>query len=159
MTYTPKFNVPYGRYKNPVICNEDLIMRDHYLLSSIELVVRKAGDYKNIRNNLSRVRPNFVYFDPPYRPLSNTSSFKEYSNNPFGDEQQVELKLFCDRLTELDCQIMLSNSDSKTINGDSFFENLYQGYHLKRIEAPRFINAQPDKRYKLSEIVILNYYI
>lgn len=152
-----KFNVPYGRYKKPVICNEELIMADHQLLNSVELVIRKPGDYKSVIHNLSKSHQNFVYFDPPYRPLSATSSFKEYSNNSFEDRQQEELKLFCDRLSNQNCLIMLSNSDSKTDNGDSYFEELYQGYQFERIMAPRFINANGNKREKLSEVVIRNY--
>ena len=154
---TGKFNVPYGRYKNPVICNEELIMADYRLLNSVELVIRHPGDYKLTRQNLSKNHPNFVYFDPPYRPLSATSSFKEYSNNPFEDIQQEELKHFCDRLSVQKCLIMLSNSDSKTENGDSYFEALYEGYDIQRILASRFINADPDKRKKLTEVVIRNY--
>jgi len=152
-----RFNVPYGRYKKPVICNEELIMADHKLLSSIELIIRQPGDYKFIRQNLSRTNVNFVYFDPPYRPLSNTSSFKEYSNSPFGDKQQEELKHFCDKLSKLDCLIMLSNSDSKMDNEDSYFEALYTGYDIQRILASRFINADPEKRVKLTEVVIRKY--
>ncbi len=152
-----KFNVPYGRYKKPVICNEELIMADHRFLNSVELVIRQPGDYKLIRQNLSRNAPNFVYFDPPYRPINETSSFKEYSNDPFEDRQQEELKAFCDRLSNQNCLIMLSNSDSKTEDGDSYFEELYQGYQFERIMAPRFINANGDKREKQSEVVIRNF--
>ena len=152
-----RFNVPFGRYKNPIICNEELIMEDYELLSSVEVVIRQPGDYKSIFRNLSTRYPNFIYLDPPYRPLSNTSYFKEYSNAPFGDEQQVELKEFCDRLSNQGCQIMLSNSDSKTENGDSYFEGLYEGYNFSRVFAPRYINAQPKKRLKMIEVVIRNY--
>jgi DNA adenine methylase len=152
-----KFNVPYGRYKKPVICNKEVIMADHRLLNSIELMIRQPGDYKLVRQNLSRNHPNFVYFDPPYRPLNDTSSFREYSNDPFDDIQQEELKEFCDRLSNKNCLIMLSNSDSKTENGDSYFEKLYQGYRFERIMAPRFINANGEKREKLAEVVIRNY--
>ena len=152
-----KFNVPYGRYKKPVICNEELIMADHCLLNSVELVIRQPGDYKLVRQNISRNHPNFVYFDPPYRPLSATSSFKEYSNNPFEDRQQEELKQFCDRLSAQNCLIMQSNSDSKTENGDSYFEELYLGYRFDRIMAPRFINANGEKREKQTEVVIRNF--
>ena len=88
-------------------------VRKHQLLNSVELVIRQPGDYKLVRQNLSRNHPNFVYFDPPYRPLSATSSFKEYSNNPFEDRQQEELKQFCDRLSTQNCLIMQSNSDSR----------------------------------------------
>lgn len=152
-----KFNVPCGRYKKPVICNEELIMVDHGLLNSVKLVIRKPGDYKLVKRNLSRNNKNFVYFDPPYRPLSDTSYFKEYSASPFGDEQQLELKLFCDTLSNLDCQIMLSNSDSKDDNGNSFFEELYRDYRIEHVLAPRFINASPEKRAKQKEVVIRNY--
>ena len=152
-----KFNVPYGHYKKPVICNEELIMADHQLLNSIELVIRQPGDYKLVRQNLRRNHPNFVYFDPPYRPLSATSSFKEYSNNPFEDRQQEELKQFCDRLSAQNILIMQSNSVSKTEYGKSYFEALYEGYDIQRIFASRFINADPEKRKKLTEVVIRNY--
>lgn len=152
-----KFNVPFGRYKNPIICNEDLILLDHKLLTSVELVIRKPGDYKLTRQNISRLHPNFIYCDPPYRPLYGASNFKEYSNNPFGDEQQFELKSFCDRLTRENCLVMLSNSDSRNEKGESFFENLYEDYSIQRILAPRFINANPHKRSMLEEIVIMNY--
>ena len=152
-----KFNVPYGRYKKPVICNEELIWANHRLLNSVELVIRQPGDYKLVRQNLSKSHMNFVYFDPPYRPLSVTSSFKEYSNNPFEDRQQEELKHFCDRLSAQNCLIMQSNSDSKTEDGDSYCEELYVGYDIQRILAASFINAAPEKRKKLTEVVIRNY--
>lgn len=152
-----KFNVPHGRYKSPAICNEELIMADHRLLNSVELVIRKPGDYKLVLQNLSRKNANFVYLDPPYRPLNTTSSFKEYSNSPFGDVQQEELKIFCDKLSCRSCHIMLSNSDSKNEYGESYFEALYDGYKFERILAPRFINSNGEKRDKLIELVIKNY--
>ena len=153
---TGKFNVPYGQYKKPLICNNELIMADHHLLSSVELTIRQPGDYKLVRKNLSKTHVNFVYLDPPYRPLSETS-FKEYSNTPFEDRQQEELKLFCDKLSNLNCLIMQSNSDSKTENGDSYFEALYEEYDIQRVLAARFINADPEKRMKQTEVVIRNY--
>lgn len=152
-----EFNVPYGRYKKPVICNEKLIIACHQLLCSVELVIRQPGDYKYIRKNLSRCDPNFIYLDPPYRPLNETSSFKEYSNNPFGDIQHEELKQFCDLLSRRGCFIMQSNSDSRNADNSSYFENLYQGYDIRRVLAPRFINANPIKREKITEVVIRNY--
>lgn len=152
-----KFNVPCGRYKKPIICNEELVMANHRLLNSVELVIRQPGDYKLVRQNLSKKNINFVYFDPPYRPLSVTSSFREYSNTPFDDKQQEELKMFCDKLSELNCLILQSNSDSKNEKGESFFEKLYKGYYFDRIMAPRFINAKGKKRDKLTEVVIRNF--
>lgn len=153
-----KFNVPTGRYKHPVICNEDLIMRDHKLLKSVKLVILDAGDYKRISTRISTKHPNFIYFDPPYRPITETSNnFKDYSVSPFGDAQQEELKLFCDEMNKKGCKFMLSNSDSKDNAGESYFENLYQGYNFQRISAPRYINAFVEKRLRLNEIVIRNY--
>ena len=152
-----KFNVPYGRYRKPVICNEDLILADHRILKSVELVIRHPGDYKLVSQNLSKKYRNYIYFDPPYRPLSITSSFREYSTSPFADRQQEELKLFCDRLTMQKCLIMQSNSDSKTENGESYFEAIYEQYNIQRILAPRFINADGGKRERLTEVVIRNY--
>lgn len=151
------FNVPYGRHKHPVICNRELILQDHKLLNSVNLIIRRPGDYKLIYRHLHSNGPKFVYFDPPYRPLLNESNFRSYSNSPFGDHQQEELKHFCDKLGELGCQVMVSNSDSRNPDGSSYFEELYEGYNFKRILAPRFINAFPEKRVKLYEIVIRNY--
>ncbi len=152
-----KFNVPYGRYKNPIICNEQVIMADHKLLNSLEVIIRPPGDYKLISRHLSRRGDNFIYFDPPYRPLLYECNFKSYSNSPFGDLQQVELKSFCDQMGKRGCNILLSNSDSKNPDGSSYFEELYEGYNITRVYAPRYINAFPEKRIKLTEVVISNY--
>ena len=89
--------------------------------------------------------------------MSNTSCFKGYSNDPFGDEQQVELKCFCDRLARRGCYFMLSNSDSKNKDGTSFFEMLYAGYRISRIDVPRSINANGQGRSKIKEVLIRNY--
>ena len=151
------FNVPYGRYRNPIICNEEVILADHELLNSVEVVIKHPGDYKLVKMNLSRKGKNFIYFDPPYRPLSETSYFKDYSSLPFGDMEQCDLKAFCDTLSDKGCLIMLSNSDSKNADGSSFFEDLYENYDFQRIYAPRFINAFPEKRIKLTEVLIRNY--
>ena len=152
-----KFNVPCGRYKRPLICNEELIIKNHELLNSIDLVICKPGDYQQVLKRISRNHPNFVYFDPPYRPLNPTSCFKEYSNSPFGDQQQEELKHFCDILTERHCNVMLSNSDSLNADGTSYFEQLYDEYNIQRILAPRFINAKSEERKVLNEVLIRNY--
>ena len=152
-----KFNVPFGRYKYPNICNEALLMENHRLLSSVNLIIRTPGDYKLIVRNLSRRHTNFVYLDPPYRPLSVTSYFKQYSSDPFGDTQQEELKTFFDELSLRECLLMLSNSDSKDENGNSYFETLYNGYNIKKLLAPRYIGTHSDGRTKLNEVLIRNY--
>lgn len=152
-----KFNVPFGRYVSTGFDSPETIMETHRVLNSIELNILCPGDYKKTALHLSTRGRNFVYLDPPYRPLSTTSYFKEYSNDPFGDQQQVELKLFCDKLNRRGCSFMLSNSDSKNDDGTSFFEALYAGYNITRIEVPRFINANGQGRSKIKEVLIRNY--
>lgn len=152
-----KFNVPHGRYKHPVICNYEVILEDHHLLNSIEVIIREPGNYESVSRHLSKNGTNFIYFDPPYRPLLNESNFKSYSNSPFGDKQQKELKEFCDRLKARGCMVMISNSDSKNSDGTPFFDELYEGYSFSRILAPRFINAFSMGREKIYEVVITNY--
>ncbi len=147
------FNVPFGRYKKPKICNVDVIMADHKALSRVDII---CGDYQKISSHLSNGY-NFVYLDPPYRPLPGSNNFNQYSKSGFSDNEQVELKAFCDRLTAKGCHLMLSNSDSINEDGSSFFEQLYEGYAFDRILAPRFINAYAEKREKQMEVVIKNY--
>ena len=147
------FNVPVGRYKDPKICNEKVIMADHEALSRIEIL---NGDYKVIADYLGSGF-NFIYFDPPYRPLLGSSNFKDYSKSSFGDKEQEELKQFCDFLDGKGCKIMLSNSNSKNEDGSSYFEELYQGYSYREIFAPRIINAFADRRKDQLEVLITNY--
>ena len=147
------FNVPIGRYKKPTICNEDVIMADHEALSKVEVL---NDDYKLIVNYLGPGY-NFIYFDPPYRPLLGSSNFKDYSKSIFGDREQEELKQFCDRLGGQGCKIMLSNSNSRNEDGTSYFEELYEGYSYTEIFAPRTINAFADRRKDQLEVLIRNY--
>ena len=101
---------------------------------------------------------SFFYFDPPYRPLSSTSYFNDYSKEAFNDEAQIRLKKFCDRLNSLGISFMLSNSDGKSLNpDDTFFEDLFAGYSINRVWASRMINSNASKRGKLSEILVNNY--
>ena len=147
------FNVPFGRYKKPKICNADVIMADHEMLSKVEVL---CGDYKKVFSYLSKDY-NFIYIDPPYRPLLGSDNFKQYSKSDFGDDDQEGLKRFCDRLTARNCRLMLSNSDSTNEDGSSYFQVLYDGYSFSRILSPRFINAYATKREKQREVLIKNY--
>ena len=113
-------------------------------------------DYSQIINHLGRGY-NFVYLDPPYRPLLGSANFNDYSSSGFGDNEQRELKLFCDILTALGCKLMLSNSDSMNEDGTSFFEVLYDGYVFGKVLAPRYINAFAVKRQSQLEVLIKNY--
>lgn len=152
-----KFNVPMGRYKHPIICNEELIIADHKVLNSVDVSIKSPGGYKQVLRNTKSSNYVFVYLDPPYRPLLNNNNFKDYSNSPFGDREQEGLKKFCDKLWKRDCRIMISNSDSRNEDGSSYFEQLYDNYEIHRILAPRFINANGNNRVKLNEILIRNY--
>lgn len=147
------FNVPFGRYKKPKICNEDVIIADHEVLSKVDFF---CGDYKNILTHLGKGY-NFIYLDPPYRPLLGSDNFKQYSKSGFGDPEQVELKAFCDRLSDRGCHLMLSNSDSTNEDGTSYFETLYEGYTFGKLLAQRSISADAKKREKQIEVLITNY--
>lgn len=148
-----KFNVPFGKYKKPTICDPKTIYADSSLLQNVEIM---TGDYQ--QTYLHVKKNTFFYFDPPYRPLSETSSFNDYSKEPFNDIEQVRLKSFCDKINNEDCHFMLSNSDCfNTISHDRFFEDLYINYNIARVWASRSVNANPEKRGKLQEILVYNY--
>lgn len=148
------FNVPFGRYKKPKICNKDVILADHRILSKVNIL---CGDYKNILKHLSKGY-NYIYLDPPYRPLLGSDNFKQYSKSGFGDPEQLELKNFCDILSDRGCKLMMSNSDSINEDGTSYFETLYAGYAFDKVLASRFINAYAEKREKQKEVLIKNYH-
>jgi DNA adenine methylase len=144
-----EFNVPFGKYSNPTICNEDVIYADSELLNKFDVEINN-GDFEIMTddNNLT-----FYYFDPPYRPLNATSSFNDYTKEAFNDLAQQRLKEFCDQVQAAGYRFMLSNSDCK----DGFFDDLYIKYQIERVWASRNINANPHKRGKLTELLIRNY--
>ena len=150
------FNVPYGRYINPTICDKGTILAISKALNRIDVTL-KSGDYKDVLVEITDPANTFVYLDPPYRPLLGENNFKSYSKGPFSDLQQEELKAFCDELTGLGVRWMQSNSDSKNEDGTSYFENLYDNYFFQIIYAPRAINAFGEGRGKITESLIRNY--
>ena len=146
------FNVPFGRYETPTICDPVTIYADSELLQRVEIL---TGDYQQ---TLAYAGENTLfYFDPPYRPLSNTSSFNDYVKETFNDAAQIRLKEFCDAVEAAGHKFMLSNSDCFAKNQDRFFEDLYLMYNINRVWASRSINANPNKRGKLTELLIRNY--
>ena len=147
------FNVPFGRYNNPKICDPETIRNDSELLQRVEIL---NGDFEA---TFEHAQGNtFFYFDPPYRPLSDTSSFNDYAKEAFNDDAQIRLKVFCDRINKAGFFFMLSNSDCKGKNeDDNFFDMLYQAYQIERVWASRSINSNPNKRGKLTEILVRNY--
>lgn len=147
------FNVPFGKYANPTICDSETILKDSELLQRVEILngdFEKTFDYAN--------GDTLFYFDPPYRPLSDTSSFNDYAKEAFNDDAQIRLKAYCDRIHQAGFKFMLSNSDCKGKNEeDNFFDVLYSSYQIERVWASRSINSNPNKRGKLTEILVHNY--
>ena len=147
------FNVPFGRYSNPTICNPETILKDSELLQRVEIL---NGDFEE---TFKYAQGNTLfYFDPPYRPLNDTSSFNNYTKEAFNDNEQIRLKKYCDRINDAGFKFMLSNSDGKSVNGeDNFFDVLYAAYQIERVLASRSINSNPNKRGELTEILVRNY--
>ena len=152
-----KFNVPFGSYMHPTICNADTILADSEVLNRVNVSILN-GDFELTANAIGEGL-NFIYFDPPYRPLNATSSFNSYAKEDFNDYEQIRLRDFCSRLNERpNVRWMLSNSDCSAKNPeDTFFENIYADFHIHRVHASRAINANPSKRGKLTELLIKNY--
>lgn len=149
------FNVPFGRYANPTICNAEVLRADSKLLQSANVEICQ-GDYAQTIQYVDEL--TFIYLDPPYRPLDATSSFTSYAKGDFNDDDQRALAGFCHQLSERGCLWMESNADCSAKNPeDTFFEELYRDYRIERVYASRFINANPNKRGKLTELLIKNY--
>lgn len=148
-----KFNVPFGKYATPTICDAATIYADSNVLQRVEIL---TGDFEH---TFAKIKDDtFFYFDPPYRPLSNTSSFNNYSKEDFNDNAQIRLKMFCDRLNDAGVDFMLSNSDCMGKDGsDRFFDDLFIDYNIERVWASRNVNAIASRRGKLTELLIRNY--
>ena len=147
------FNVPFGKYANPTICDPNTLRKDSELLQRVEILTGDFEDTFDYANGNT-----FFYFDPPYRPLSDTSSFNDYTKEAFNDDAQIRLKKYCDKINESGYKFMLSNSDCKGKDEkDNFFDMLYEAYQIERMWASRSINSNPNKRGKLTEILVHNY--
>lgn len=153
-----KFNVPFGKYLHPTICNEAVIKADSELLNQADVIIMD-GDFEGTFDCIDKDGTTFFYLDPPYRPLSATSSFNSYAKEEFDDGEQIRLRNFCQMLdSQLGTYWMLSNSDCSAIDpNDRFFETIYKDFFFSRVYASRSINAVPTKRGKLSELLISNY--
>lgn len=153
-----KFNVPFGRYLHPSICNEETIMADSEVLNRANVIILN-GDFSDTLNYVDENGINFFYFDPPYRPLNATSSFNSYVKEEFNDNEQIRLRDFSKELnSRLGMYWMLSNADCSSKNPeDTFFETIYNDFYINRVYASRAINANPSKRGKLTELLICNY--
>ncbi len=147
------FNTPSGVYTNPMICDEDNIRNVSEALKNVSI---NHGDftksYEFIDGN------TFAYFDPPYRPLTVTASFTSYTEGSFNDDNQRELAQYARKLWDKGAKVALSNSDPKNSDpDDNFFDDLYDGFNIRRIYATRAINSKGDSRGKITELLITNY--
>ncbi|VPN01672.1 modification methylase [Streptococcus pneumoniae] len=143
-----QFNVPYGRYKNPKIVDEELISAISVYLNNNQLEI-KVGDFEKA---IVDVRTgDFVYFDPPYIPLSETSAFTSYTHEGFSFADQVRLRDAFKRLSDTGAYVMLSNSSSALV------EELYRDFNIHYVEATRTNGAKSSSRGKISEIIVTNY--
>jgi DNA adenine methylase len=147
-----KFNVPHGRYANPKICDEETLRADSAVLQRVEIL---CGDFaqtgKYAHDNV------LFYFDPPYRPLTDTSAFTSYAKEGFDDAEQIRLRDFCDIIAKQKSLFVASNSDPLNVdNEDDFFDHLYKMFSIKRVSAARMINSKGNGRGTISEIMISN---
>ncbi len=141
-----EFNVPAGRYDNPRILDEGLLRAAQRMLQGAEL---RCGSFEQV---LTAAKPgDFVYFDPPYEPVSATASFTAYSQGGFGRADQERLRDVYAELDRRRCKLMLSNSDVP------FIRELYAKFRIDVIAAPRAINCDAKKRGLVSEVVVRNY--
>jgi DNA adenine methylase len=147
------YNVPMGGYKKPTICDKENILTVSNALQKVEIL---NGDFEQTLNCTSE--NSLFYFDPPYKPLSETSSFNSYAKDEFNDEEQIRLRNFCSKLEKQGHKWMLSNSDVKGKDtNDNFFDEIYSEFLISRVKARRRINANPEKRGELNELLITNY--
>lgn len=140
------FNVPFGKYTNPRICNEENIM---LVSESLQKVTLLDGDFSSVLNHAKK--GDFVYFDPPYHPVSKTSNFTSYTKLDFGEKDQIRLNEVYTKLNEKETHVMLSNSTAPLI------VDLYSNYKTITVNARRAINCKAERRGPVHELVALNY--
>lgn len=142
-----QFNVPMGRYKNPGIFDPELLRAVSYALQRTQIEVAPF----DLVLDYAQGPRDFVYFDPPYFPLSATSSFTAYSRHTFKQEDQIHLRDTFVELAQRGVKVMLSNSDCP------FIHELYQGFNIHTIWAARAINSKASRRGKITELLITSY--
>jgi DNA adenine methylase len=141
-----QFNVPMGRYRNPRICDPDLLRTASDALQGAIIIQRS---FKDVLDSALSAQ-DFIYFDPPYQPLSLTSNFTSYSRDAFTAEHQIQLRDVFAQLAQQKIRAILSNSDC------SFIRDLYQGFDIQTIQAARAINSHASKRGKINEVLVMS---
>ncbi len=143
-----EFNTPFGHYVNPGIVNPPVLRAVSNYFNNNEITFLN-GDFSTALNNVTK--KSFVYLDPPYDPISDSSSFTGYTKGGFGREQQESLKETCDRLNKKNVKFMLSNSATE------FIKNLYKDYTIRTIQAKRSVNSIASRRGLVDEVIVTNY--
>ena len=143
-----EFNTPFGKYKNPNIVNEITLRAVSKYLNDNDVTLLN-GDFEDALKNIRK--GSFVYFDPPYHPISDSSSFTGYTLDGFSKEDQERLKKLCDKLTEKGVRFLLSNSSAP------FILDLYKDYKVELVNATRSINSNGAKRGEINEVLVRNY--
>lgn len=143
-----KFNVPCGKYANPKILDEKNLLAVNVVLQTDELT---SLDFEAAVEGAKK--GDFVYFDPPYVPVSKTSSFTAYTKENFGAAEQQRLFGCFKKLDRKGCLVMLSNSYTETTS------ELYKEFNITSVRASRMINCNPEGRGKVNELIITNYQI
>jgi len=141
-----QFNAPFGRYKNPTYLDVENLIKCSNVLQHTTIL---NNDFTIIKDYIQK--NDFVYFDPPYHPVSKTSNFTSYTKDSFGEKQQIELKYLCDYIDNVGAYFLLSNSYSE------FILNLYKDYDINTVRAKRYVNSDPKKRGDIKEVLIRNY--
>jgi DNA adenine methylase len=144
-----QFNVPYGKNKNPLICDEENLRKAHKSMKRVRILKQ---DYKKVLGKAKK--GDFVYFDPPYYPISKTSAFTSYTKDAFLEKEQIELRDVFLELHKRGCFVMLSNSNTP------FIKKLYSGLDeikIHKVFASRAINSKGTGRGKIKEVVVINY--
>jgi len=143
-----KFNVPFGRYPKGNMPTEHSILKFSKMLKNVKILNR---DFEQVVK--SATKGDFVYFDPPYHPVSKTASFTDYNLNGFTFDDQIRLANVFKTLSKKGVRLMLSNSKVSEI------EDLFPGFTIDTVEAKRFINCNGKRRSGTKEIIVTNYYV
>lgn len=143
-----QFNVPYGKYKNPNIVNEEVLRAVHHYLTNNDITILNVDFVQAVETAKAG---DFIYFDPPYDPVSETASFTSYSLGGFDRDDQLRLRDLFIELHERGCYVLLSNSATE------FIQDIYADFHVELVSASRAINSVASKRGKIAEVLVRNY--
>lgn len=147
-----EFNVPHGKYVNPRICDADNLRACSKVLQKVEIL---CGDFAETGRYAGP--DTLYYFDPPYKPITETSSFTSYTRGGFDDQEQIRLRDFCDNISAAKSSFIASNSDPRNANSkENFFDSIYNNFFIRRVSATRMINSDASGRGSISEIMISN---